>query len=383
MSNESIFALLDQMQLQGASDLYLTYGAPPMLRITDRLVPASDTSLSDDEIARHAEQIIPHDKLVEFDKAFELNAAFHYNETSRFRVNMYRQQGHTALVIRRIQMQIPTLQELGLPPTYAHAALNKRGLILIAGPTGSGKSTSLAAMVGHRNLHGNGHIITVEDPIEFIHRHGQCIISQRDVGLDTHSYGTALKHALRQQPDMVVIGEVRDLEVMEQAIYFAETSHLCIATIHANNSSQAIERILNFFPEERYSQVLMNLSLNLRAVFSQRLVHNLGGTKSLAMEVMVNQGLIRQLIAEGKIPQIREMIEKGASDGMQTFDQSLFELHKAGVISEEVAIDEADSPSNLRILLNNHRRGVVGIQHDVAKNMMLKPQQPPANDSSF
>lgn len=382
MSNESIFTLLDQMQMQGASDLYLTYGAVPMLRVNDRLVPASDTPLNDDEIARHAEQIVPHDKVVQFQAAFESNSAFHYNETSRFRVNMYRQQGHTALVIRRIQMQIPTLEQLLLPETYAHAALAKRGLILVAGPTGSGKSTSLAAMVGHRNRHGNGHIITVEDPIEFIHQHEQCIVSQRDVGLDTHSYGTALKHALRQQPDMVVIGEVRDLEVMEQAIYFAETSHLCIATIHANNSSQAIERVLNFFPEERHSQVLMNLSLNLRAVFSQRLVHNLNGTKSLAMEVMLNHGLIRQLIAEGKIPQIREMIEKGASDGMQTFDQSLFELHKAGIISEEVAVDEADSPTNLRILLNNHRRGVVGIQHEVAKNMMLK-QSRPDSDSSF
>lgn len=383
-NEDSVFVLLEQMQVKGASDLYLTFDAKPMLRIRDRLEPAAGEVLTDADIAHFAKQIVPPGKWPQFEEKLELNTAFDYQNLARFRINVYRQRGHTAMVIRRINMQIPSIVQLGLPQSYAEVALIKRGLILVAGPTGSGKSTSLAAMVGHRNLHGTGHIITVEDPIEFVHQHQNCIVSQRDIGLDTESYAVALKHALRQQPDMVVIGEVRDREVMEQALYFAETSHLCIATIHANNSSQVIERVLNFFPEEMHQQVLMNLSLNLRAVFTQRMVDTVDGKKTLALEIMLNRGLIRQHIAEGKIPQIKEMIEKGSSDGMRTFDQDLLRLYKEQVISEQVAMNEADSATNLGLMIGNEQRAV---QHaaSLPKEMVLKapiPQLHPDDDTT-
>ncbi len=241
-------------------------------------------------------------------------------------------------------------------------------------------------MVGHRNKFGSGHIITVEDPIEFVHKHDQCIISQRDVGLDTYSYTIALKNALRQRPDMVVIGEIRDREVMEQAIHFAETGHLCLATLHANNASQAIERVLNFFPEERHPQILLNLGLNLRAVLSQRLVRNLRGSRTLALELMLNNGLIRQLIEENKIRHIREMIEKGSLEGMQTFDQHLYTLLREQIISEEVALAEADNPSNLRLKLTNERNAT-RISHEMMvkkseeKTLRVSPAKP--EGSSF
>lgn len=354
--SDHIHALLGKMQELKASDLYLTYACPPTMRINDRLASIGEASLTDEDLSRYLGQLLTQEQYDDFQMTLELNTAINFNEGARFRVNVFRQQGHDGVVIRRIQMEIPTIEGLNLPGVYGDLALMKRGLILVAGPTGSGKSTSLAAMVGHRNSHGSGHIVTVEDPIEFIHHHNQCIITQRDIGLDTFSYSIALKNALRQQPDMVVIGEVRDRDVMEQAIYFAETSHLCIATIHANNSSQVLERVLNFFPDERHPHVLMNLSLNLRAVLSQRLVRNEQGTKSLALEIMLNQGLIRQLIEEGKIRQIREMIEKGSSEGMQTFDQCLFELYKKGEISEDVALAESDAPANLRLLMTSHKR---------------------------
>ncbi len=370
MNSEHIHILLGEMQAKQASDLYLTYGCAPTARVSDQLVQLSDTTLTDADITRYMDQILSADQKDEFDATLELNTALNFNETARFRINVFRQQGHCALVVRRIQVEIPTIDALGLPAVYADVALMKRGLILVAGPTGSGKSTSLAAIVGHRNRFGSGHVVTVEDPIEFIHRHDKCIISQRDIGLDTYSYSLALKNALRQQPDMVVIGEIRDREVMEQAIHFAETSHLCIATIHANNSSQVIERVLNFFPEERHAQILSNLSLNLKAVLSQRLVRNKSGGKSLALEVMLNQGLIRQLIEEGKIRQIRDMIERGNSDGMQTFDQSLVAMYKAGDITAEVAIAEADSAANIRLQISNHDREN-GVKPRVTSNMIV------------
>jgi twitching motility protein PilU len=241
----------------------------------------------------------------------------------------------------------------------------KRGLVLVVGPTGSGKTTSLAAMIGHRNLNGDGHIITVEDPIEFVHPHRRCIITQRDVGIDTYSFAIALKNALRQRPDVVVIGEIRDREVMEQALYFAETGHLCLATLHANNASQAIERVINFFPEERHTQILLNLSLNLRAILSQRLVTNLNGTRSLITEIMLNNGLIKQLIEEGKIRQIREMIEKGSSEGMMTFDQCLLKLVAEGALSPEIAVAESDNPANLRLQMKQSA-GIIGSSAKIA-----------------
>lgn len=346
--------LLNIMIEKRASDLYLTYDCPASLRTNDAIVPLNNHRLNDADIEVYLNGLLNANQRDEFESTLELNTALLRGE-ARFRINIYRQQAHIGIVIRRIEVHIPTLAELGLPSVYGDLVMQRRGLVLIAGPTGSGKSTSLAAMIGHRNQHGDGHIITVEDPIEFVHHHQNCIISQRDVGLDTYSYAMALKNALRQRPDIVVIGEVRDREVMEQAIYFAETGHLCLATIHANNSSQAIERVLNFFPEERHENVLLNLALNLRAILSQRLVLTLQNKRTLALEIMLNNGLIKQLIEEGKVRQIRDMIERGSVDGMQTFDQHLMQLLEADIISEDTALSESDNAGNLRMLITNRR----------------------------
>ena len=251
--------------------------------------------------------------------------------------------------MRRIRTEIPSLESLSLPKIYNELIMEKRGLILVVGPTGSGKSTSLASMLEYRNTHGSGHIITIEDPVEFIHEHRGCIITQRDVGIDTYSFGIGLKNSLRQTPDVIVIGEVRDRETKEHAIVFAETGHLCLATLHANNASQAIERVINFFPEEKHKQILLNLSLNLKAILSQRLVPNKSGGRCIALEIMLNQGLIKSQIQEGRIKEIKELIERGRSSGMQTFEQSLIELYQNGLITEEVALAESDNPASLSL----------------------------------
>lgn len=371
--------LLGAMVQKRASDLYLTYDSPASMRISDAIIAENDHRLSDTDIESYLDKLLSPHQRDEFESTLELNTALVWNNTARFRINIFRQQAHVAIVIRRIEMHIPTLGELGLPAVYGNLVMQKRGLVLIAGPTGSGKSTSLAAMIGHRNRHGSGHIITVEDPIEFVHQHQNCIVSQRDVGLDTYSYAMALKNALRQRPDIVVIGEVRDREVMEQAIYFAETGHLCIATIHANNSSQAIERVLNFFPEERHENVLLNLALNLRGILSQRLVLTRDNTRALALEIMLNNGLIKQLIEEGKIRQIRDMIERGSVDGMQTFDQHLLALLESEVISEDVALAESDNAGNLRMLITNRRTS----ERMGAKEFTLKHAPSFVSDNDF
>lgn len=370
MTIEHVNTLLEDMVTRRASDLYLTYDSPAALRINDNIVAVNRSSLHDEDIQRYISQLLSPEQQDEFHSTFELNMALNFSDTARFRVNVFRQQGHHGIVIRRIENNIPTIESLKLPPIYGELAMLKRGLILVSGQTGAGKSTSLAAMVGHRNTYGQGHIITVEDPIEFVHQHDKCIITQRDVGLDTYSYALALKNALRQRPDLVVIGEVRDREVMEQAIYFAETGHLCIATIHANNASQTIERVINFFPEDRHPQILLNLSLNLRATLSQRLMRTLDGGRTLALEIMLNRGLIKQHIELGKIRQLREMIEKGAMDGMQTFDQHLFDLYQRRIIGEEVALAESDSVANLRMQIQNHK----ALDRDF--NVSLRTSQP-------
>ena len=365
--SEHINHWLDEMVTRHASDLYITFGSPIALRVNDTIHRTGE--LADDAmLTRYINQLLNVAQREEFSIMNELNMAFLWKNVARFRVNVFRQQGHEGIVIRRIQMKIPTIQELNVPLLYGDLALQKRGLILIAGPTGSGKTTSLAAMVGHRNQHGSGHIITVEDPIEFTHHHGQCIITQRDVGLDTSSYAIALKNALRQRPDMVVIGEIRDREVMEQAIYFAETGHLCIATLHANNSSQAIERVINFFPEDKHRQILMNLALNLRAILSQRLIANTKHGRTMIAEVMLNNGLIKQLIEEGKIRHIRDMIEKNNAEGMQSFDQCLLDLYNRHAISEETALAEADNSANMRMQITNMK----GVAKMVSEDMLIR-----------
>ncbi len=365
---QHIHELLKQMVERSASDLYLTYDCPAAFRVEDGIQYDSEVKLDDVMIAEYIGQLLTHEQFDEFRSTLELNVALNFDRTARFRVNVFRQQAHDGVVIRRIETTIPSIESLKLPTIYGDLAMQKRGLILVSGQTGSGKSTSLAAMVGHRNAFGSGHIITVEDPIEFVHQHNKCIVSQRDVGLDTYSYALALKNALRQRPDLVVIGEVRDREVMEQALYFAETGHLCIATIHANNASQTIERVINFFPEDRHPQILLNLSLNLQATLSQRLIPTLDGKRTLALEIMLNRGLIRQHIEQGRIRQLREMIEKGGSDGMQSFDSHLFSLYEKKIITEEVAIAESDSAANMRMMIQNMKTGARTIDVSLRKD---------------
>lgn len=378
MSAIDIQTLLGAMVSQRASDLYLTVGTPASLRVNDLIIAQNEHALTDDDMQQYVAALLNDNQRDEFESTLELNTALVWNNDARFRVNLFRQQAHMAIVIRRIEVKIPSLSELGLPSVYADLIMEKRGLVLIAGPTGSGKSTSLAAMVGYRNGHGNGHIVTVEDPIEFVHRHQGCIVSQRDVGLDTYSYPMALKNVLRQRPDVVVIGEVRDREVMEQALHFSETGHLCVATLHANNSSQAIERILNFFPEERHENISLNLALNLRGILSQRLLTTTQNTRVLALEIMLNNGLIKQLIEEGKIRQIRDMIERGSVDGMQTFDQHLLILLQQGMITEDAALAEADNAGNLRMLISNRRSS-----ERLSKEFQIKPHSAGSTGTDF
>jgi twitching motility protein PilU len=351
-SYPEIAELLNRMLKERASDLYLTHGAVPSFRVDEHIVRFDCAPLNDVAINHYLDTLLTPTQRDEFDTTLEFNTAIPWGDSARFRINVFRQQQHNGVVIRTISTQIPTIEELELPKVYSDLIMQKRGLVLVVGPTGSGKTTSLAAMIGYRNQHGYGHIVTIEDPIEYVHAHGNCIVNQRDVGIDTYSYGMALKNALRQRPDVIVIGEVRDRETMEHAISFAETGHLCVATLHSNNANQTIERILNFFPEEKHIQVLANLSLNLRGIVSQRLVATRDDKKrALALEIMLNNGLIKQLIEEGKVRNIKEMIERGQSDGMCTMDQSLLELFKAGVISQETAIAEADNGANMRLSL--------------------------------
>lgn len=353
MSFKELSNLLDEAIRQKASDIYLTYGCPPCLRVNDEISPLGDVLLSDADLNTLLADMIDEDKLDEFESTLELNTAIRWGEEARFRINAFKQQQHSAVVIRRIQTDIPALETLELPKAYGQLVMERRGMVLVVGPTGSGKSTSLASMINHRNTYGHGHVITIEDPIEFIHNHKGCLISQRDVGIDTYSYSLALKNALRQCPDVVLIGEIRDRDTMEQAINFSETGHLCLATLHAKNASQAIERIVNFFPEEKHSQLLLNLSLNMKGILSQRLIKTKDGKRKVAAEVMLNQGVIRNLIEEGKPKEIKEIMEKNRGLGMQTFEQALLDLYARGEITEEVAIAEADNPANLKLQIRS------------------------------
>jgi twitching motility protein PilU len=350
--------IMQQFVAKQASDLYLTYGFPPTVRIDGILQKLSETPLDDATIAAFSEELINEEQMDNFHSTLELNLIKVIDDI-RLRINMFRQLQHDGFVIRRVETNIPTVDELGLPSSFKDLIMAKRGLVLVVGQTGSGKSTSLAAMIGHRNQHGNGHIVTIEDPIEFVHQHQNCIISQRDVGIDTYSYGMALKNALRQTPDVILIGEIRDRETMEHAISFAETGHLCVSTLHANNANGAIERILNFFPIEAHRQILINLSFNLRGIISQRLVEKKTSSKEKnrsgrvpAVEVLLNEGIIRDYLYRGEIGKIKEIMEKNVDAGMQTFDQALIKLYHTGLITMEAAIAEADSPSNVRMEIN-------------------------------
>lgn len=354
MGSVDFAALLDTAIKHGASDIYLTVGTGPSLRVGDQVERISSEPLTEQDIQHFLSKLVSEHMLEEFQSTLEYNTAFNWHGRARFRINIFRQRQSTGIVMRRIQTQIPTLQSLGLPRTYGDIVMERRGLVLVVGPTGSGKSTSLASMLDYRNQNGSGHIVTVEDPIEFVLEHKGCIITQRDVGIDTYSFGIALKNALRQRPDVIVIGEIRDRDAMEQAIIFAETGHLCLATMHANNADQAIERVINFFPEEMHRQILLNLSLNLKAILSQRLLPKTNGGRAIALEIMLNKGLIKTLIYEGQVKELKEMIEKSRGEGMQTFDQSLFDLYTQGFITEETALHEADNHANLRLQITQH-----------------------------
>ncbi len=347
-------ALIQALIDRNATDLYLTVDAPPSMRYGNRIEICAEQKLTQDDIQAILRDIVSAEIIEEFASTLEYNTAINWKNKARFRVNMFRQRQHTGIVMRRIQTTIPSLESLSLPSIYGHLIMEKRGLILISGPTGSGKSTSLASMLQHRNINGTGHIVTVEDPIEFIIEHKNCIITQRDVGIDTYSFGIGLKNALRQTPDVIVIGEIRDKDTMEHAIVFAETGHLCLATLHANSANQAIERVINFFPQEKHAQVLLNLSLNLKAILSQRLMPNTQGGRSIAIEILLNQGIIKNLIHEGRVKEIKEFMEKHRDLGMQSFDQALADLCTSGAITEEMALTESDNPANLRLALKQH-----------------------------
>lgn len=345
------------MGRQNATDLYLTIGVAPTLRIDDQLVPISDKPMDVAQMNDVLSNILTTRQRRDFEMRMELNTAIDLGPHGRFRVNIFQQRLQSALVIRRIISRIPSFDELRLPAILEKLSLTKRGLILVTGMTGSGKTTTLASMVDYRNTHAPGHILTIEDPIEYFHDHKKSVVAQREVGVDTESYAIALKNALRQRPDVILVGEIRDREVMEQALTAAETGHLCLSTIHTNNAYQAIERIVNMFPEEAASQIRNSLAMNLRAIISQRLIRTIHGGLAVAMEVMLNEGLVRDLIFEGKINKISEVMGANETAGMITFDQSLIHLYEGGVISEEMAISQSDLPSDMRLKIQKLKMG--------------------------
>jgi twitching motility protein PilU len=347
--------LLRLMSQKKGSDLFITAGFPPAIKIDGKITPVSNQVLTSQHTAELARSIMNDRQAAEFEATKECNFAISPAGIGRFRVNALVQQGRVGVVCRTINMSIPTLDELQLPPVLKDLAMTKRGLIIFVGGTGTGKTTSLAALVDYRNENSYGHIITIEDPIEYVHEHKNCIVTQREVGVDTDDWGPALKNTLRQAPDVILMGEIRDRDTMDYAIAFAETGHLALATLHANSANQAIDRIINFFPEERRQQLLMDLSLNLRAMVSQRLIPKKDGKgRMAAIEVMLNSPLISDLIFKGEVHEIKEIMKKSRELGMQTFDQALFDLYEAGKITYEDALRNADSLNDLRLQIKLH-----------------------------
>ena len=345
-----MYELLRLMIARKASDLFITAGFPPAIKVDGKLTPVNNQTLTAQHSAELARAIMSEKQAAEFEATKECNFAIHPADIGRFRVNAFIQQSRVGLVLRTITTKIPRFEELGLPEVLQDIAMTKRGLVVFVGGTGSGKSTSLAAMIGHRNENSYGHIITIEDPVEYVHEHRNCIVNQREVGVDTDSWFAALKNTLRQAPDVILIGEVRDRETMEYAIAFAETGHLCMSTLHANSANQALDRIINFFPEERKAQLLMDLSLNLKAFVSQRLIPRKGGKgRAAAIEVLINSPYISDLIFKGDVHEIKSVMARSRELGMQTFDQALFDLFEAGHITYEDALRNADSINDLRL----------------------------------
>ena len=347
--------LLRLMQQKKGSDLFITAGFPPAIKVDGKMTPVSNQALTAQHTVELARSIMNDRQAADFEATKECNFAISPSGIGRFRVNAFVQQGRVGVVCRTINTAIPKFEDLGLPPVLRDIAMTKRGLVLFVGGTGSGKSTSLAAMIGFRNENSYGHIITIEDPVEYVHEHKNCVVTQREVGVDTDSWESALKNTLRQAPDVILIGEIRDRETMDHAISFAETGHLAMGTLHANSTNQALDRIINFFPEERRQQLLMDLSLNLRGMVSQRLIPLRDGKgRAAAIEIMLNSPLISDLIFKGEVSEIKEIMKKSREIGMQTFDQSLFELYEGGKISYEDALRNADSVNDLRLQIKLH-----------------------------
>ena len=360
-AEKTVHDLLRLMLSKKASDLFITAGFAPAIKVDGKITPVSNQTLTPAHTRELARAIMNDKQWAAFEATNECNFAIAPPDIGRFRVNVFVQQGRTGIVMRTINTVIPRFEELGLPPVLRDIAMVKRGLVVFVGGTGSGKSTSLAAMVGYRNENAADHIITVEDPIEYVHEHKKSIITQREVGVDTENWFLALKNMLRQAPDVILIGEIRDRETMEYAIAFAETGHLCLSTLHANSANQALDRIINFFPEEKRDQLLMDLSLNLKGFISQRLIPRKSGAGRIAaVEIMLNSPLISDLIFKGQVHEIKEIMAKSRELGMQTFDQALFDLYEAGFISYEDALRNADSLNDLRLQIKLHGQEAKG-----------------------
>ena len=345
-----VYELLRAMIAKKASDLFITAGFPPAMKIDGKMTPVSQASLSPIHTGEIARAIMTDKQTAEFEATKECNFAIAPAGIGRFRVNAFVQQSRIGLVLRTITTTIPKLEELNLPPILKDIAMTKRGLVIVVGGTGSGKSTTLAAMIGYRNENSYGHIITIEDPVEYVHDHKNCVVTQREIGVDTDNWFSALKNTLRQAPDVIFIGEIHDRETMDYAIAFAETGHLCMSTLHANSTNQALDRIINFFPEERRHQLLMDLSLNLKSFVSQRLIPRQEGKgRVAAVEILLNSPLVQDLIFKGEVHEIKEVMKRSREIGMQTFDQALFDLYEADLISYEDALRNADSLNDLRL----------------------------------
>ncbi len=351
----SIKQLLHIMVKQDASDLYITSEMPPSYRINSKVIPLKQAPLTAVQCEQLANSTMSEKQRAEFSETMEMNLAIAYESLGRFRVNIFRQRGDVGMVIRKITTDVPTIDELHLPQIFKDIIMNKRGLVIMVGATSSGKSTSLAAMIDHRNKHAAGHIITIEDPIEFVHKHHKSVVTQREVGTDTLDFQHALKNALRQAPDLILVGEIRDRETMEHALEFAETGHVCVATLHANNSNQALERIRNFFPEELHLQVQLSLAMNMKAILSQRLVRTVDGGRTVATEILVNTARVADQITNWDIVGIKETMMNGGNYGMNTFDQDLLRLWKSGKIEEDEALKNADAVNDLRLSMKMSR----------------------------
>lgn len=365
-------SFLAQMVERSASDLFITAGFPVSAKINGKLTPLTEDTLSDDEALSLVHEAMKEDQQQQFHTTRECNFAIARDGVGRFRCSAFWQRDLAGMVIRRIVTKIPNVDELGLPPVLKDVIMSKRGLVLFVGGTGTGKSTSLAALVGHRNKHSHGHILTIEDPIEFVHEHNNCVITQREVGLDTQSFDDALKSSLRQAPDVILIGEIRSMETMEYAMSFADTGHLCVATLHANNANQAIERIMHLAPKDQHDKLRFDLSMNIRAIVAQQLVPTPDGKGRIAaIEILLNSPLVSDLIRRNEIGGLKEAMKKGKESGMQSFDMALYDLYKAGRVNLEQALHHADSPNDLRLMikLDTNEGSSLGTLSDVSIDM--------------